>query len=136
MEIGLRWVVTTQPSAETYRHEKTNKLTSDYEQAVLFNTHSRFWEKIRKKDGVARYLCKYLLKDKQKIVPVNYRNCGRFWGASRGLEMITPKRVRMDEARLREFLDNSGHRLKDWEVIPKFINGHIDKLEFDNVDYS
>jgi hypothetical protein len=35
--------------------------------------------------GSGAYLCKYLDKEYQKVVPVGFRNVGRFWGASKGL---------------------------------------------------
>jgi hypothetical protein len=136
MEAGLKWVTITQPSRETYRRRKGSYLTSDFEQAVRFNTHSEFWQPLRERDAAARYLSKYLLKSEQKIVPGNYRNVGRFWGTSRGLEMITPKRVMLSEDELRSFLTASDHRLSNWKVLPKFINGQINGLEFDSVDYS
>lgn len=33
--------------------------------------------------GAIRYICKYAAKLNQKTVPQNFRNAGRFWGASR-----------------------------------------------------
>lgn len=38
--------------------------------------------------GSGQYVCKYLDKEQQKHVPDEYKNVGRFWGASRG---IVPK---------------------------------------------
>lgn len=45
----------------------------------------KFWEDERKPGGLARYGLKYALKTKQKDCPKGLLNCGRFWGASRGL---------------------------------------------------
>lgn len=42
-------------------------------------------ERIRKPDGARRYAVKYSMKMKQKKVPKAYRNVGRFWGNSRGV---------------------------------------------------
>lgn len=45
----------------------------------------RFWEDERKEGGLTRYGLKYALKMEQKDCPKGLLNCGRFWGASRGL---------------------------------------------------
>jgi len=68
-------------------------------------------ERIRKKDGAARYCLKYAYKMRQKMVPDAYRNVGRFWGCSRD---VPPKDVRMwpiDELSVRAVLS-------DWEYCP------------------
>lgn len=43
-------------------------------------------EKIRKKEGARRYAVKYASKTRQKKVPKNYRNVGRFFGYSRDVK--------------------------------------------------
>lgn len=43
-------------------------------------------ERVRKPDGARRYALKYAYKMKQKVVPENYRNVGRFWGHSRSVK--------------------------------------------------
>jgi len=52
-----------------------------------FNSAKRgkFWENERKPGGLARYGLKYALKMEQKLCPLHFVDCGRFWGASRGL---------------------------------------------------
>lgn len=68
-------------------------------------------ERIRKKDGAARYCLKYAYKMRQKMVPDAYRNVGRFWGCSRD---VTPEDVRvwpMDDLSVRTVLS-------DWEFCP------------------
>jgi len=42
-------------------------------------------ERIRKPDGARHYAVKYAFKMKQKVVPENYRNVGRFWGHSKSV---------------------------------------------------
>jgi hypothetical protein len=56
-------------------------------------------EAIRKPGGGARYAVKYALKMYQKVVPVGYRDVGRFWGHSRGVRPSVRAiyRVRNDE---------------------------------------
>ena len=43
-------------------------------------------ERIRKPDGAARYAVKYAYKMRQKKVPLEYRNVGRFWSHSRDVK--------------------------------------------------
>ena len=53
------------------------------EEHLRFHMHSKNfipWEM-----RSAGYLCKYLDKDHQKMVPENFEDVGRFWGAVRGL---------------------------------------------------
>jgi hypothetical protein len=47
---------------------------------------------IRSKDGMAIYFANYLSKQDQKLVPEEFRNVGRFWGASRELLDCTVKK--------------------------------------------
>lgn len=68
-------------------------------------------EKIRKRDGAARYAVKYATKMKQKAVPPDYRNVGRFWGASRD---VKPE----PEAYLRATEDDIRGELENWEYGP------------------
>lgn len=43
-------------------------------------------EAIRSEDGARRYAVKYAMKMKQKLVPKEYRNVGRFWGHSKAVK--------------------------------------------------
>lgn len=47
-------------------------------------------EALRSAEGGKRYAVKYATKTKQKAVPPNFRNVGRFWGCSRD---VKPKQV-------------------------------------------
>lgn len=47
---------------------------------------------ILNKDGMAGYFAQYLSKQEQKIVPEEFKNVGRFWGASRDLLECTIKK--------------------------------------------
>jgi len=68
-------------------------------------------EKIRKSDGAARYAVKYATKMRQKAVPPEYRNVGRFWAASRD---VKPE----PEAFIRATEDDIRGELEDWEFKP------------------
>ena len=54
--------------------------------------HGVHVEKIRSKEGMSKYFASYLSKLDQKIVPIDFLNVGRFWGASRNLLECTVKK--------------------------------------------
>jgi hypothetical protein len=68
-------------------------------------------EKIRKKEGARRYCVKYAQKMKQKVVPKEYVNVGRFWGASRNVKPQPLGRVRCTE-------DDIRGAIEDWRYKP------------------
>lgn len=68
-------------------------------------------ERIRKKEGARHYAVKYAQKTYQKIVPEEYRNVGRFWGASRDVKPKPIEHVRCTEDDIRGALD-------DWRYKP------------------
>ncbi len=68
-------------------------------------------EAIREQDGAAHYAVKYAHKMRQKAVPSDYQNVGRFWGHSRG---VTP--VPIEEISCRE--DDVRELLSDWAYLP------------------
>lgn len=61
-------------------------------------------ERLRKPDGAARYATKYAMKMRQKCVPPEYRNVGRFWGASRDVKPEPEGFTRATEDDIREEL--------------------------------
>lgn len=52
-------------------------------------------ETLRKADGAARYAVKYACKMRQKLVPVVYRNVGRFWGHSKDVAPVPTAEVQV-----------------------------------------
>jgi hypothetical protein len=96
-----------------------------YDDVFLVHSHKRQWEPARKSDGPKRYIVKYALKMRQKIVPKDYRNVGRFWGCSRGVSsgVPEPRTVRITEDELRKKLHSANHIAKDWECIPRNLWG-------------
>lgn len=68
-------------------------------------------ETIRKPDGARRYAVKYAMKMKQKHVPSEYRNVGRFWGCSK---RVVPKVGRT----IRATDDDIRGRLEGWAYAP------------------
>jgi hypothetical protein len=63
----------------------------DSDDVDLLNFHSRPQNFISWDMGTGSYVAKYLEKERQKDVPENYKNVGRFWGASRGLVPLPVK---------------------------------------------
>ena len=83
--------------------------------------HPRSWEMIRTENGAIRYLSKYAYKPKQKKVPKEYRDCGRFWGASSGFCKKEPDiAMDMTEDEVRMLLSAKGIDTSGWEILPKY----------------
>lgn len=68
-------------------------------------------ETIRKKDGARHYGVKYAQKMRQKIVPEDYRNVGRFWGCSRDVVPEEPPLISCTE-------DDIRGELEGWKYAP------------------
>lgn len=95
------------------------------------HSHKKNWEKIRKPDGATRYCLKYALKVEQKLVPIGFQNCGRFWAFSSGVKIFPIGEIiigeTMSEAKVKElFLDT---RIGQYPLIPKYIF-EADALEY------
>lgn len=68
-----------------YSRMSDGAITSCLNEALKFNGHIKFWQRIRKPGGGARYATKYATKMRQKVVPSQFADVGRFWGNSRSL---------------------------------------------------
>ena len=106
-----------------YSDMYTRQVLGAYDVVYKFNTMEgqRFFEEIRRRDGASRYIVSYATKLKQKTVPVDYRDVGRFWGCSRNLPMEKGEEFDIDEATLRDVLRKSGQGIADWGFIPKVV---------------
>lgn len=62
-------------------------------------------ERLRSARGGAFYAVKYAMKMKQKAVPRDYRNVGRFWGNSRGVKPEPEKTLQCTEDDIRGVLE-------------------------------
>lgn len=69
-------------------------------------------ERLRTPEGGARYAVKYAAKMRQKVVPEQYRNVGRFWGCSKA---VIPEPLSM----LNCTEDDIRGVLEDWQYAPK-----------------
>ncbi len=65
------------------------------------------WEVIEKPDGAARYVAKESYKTFQKVVPVGFRNVGRFWGVSGGVSPDEGKMVFASKDKMAEIFGDS-----------------------------
>ncbi len=83
--------------------------------------HRDTWQLVREKDGAKRYVTKYATKPEQKIVPKNYRDVGRFWGCSKNVSLGEGREIKTDESKLQEFLEQTGHKAAEFDVIPKYL---------------
>lgn len=96
----------------------------DYNREVLkiakVACHPASWERLKNTDGGRNYVMKYAAKEKQKTVPVQFRDVGRNWGASR--EVMPPKKViDVTAEELYEYLDREGYEVANWDLIPKYV---------------
>jgi len=58
------------------------------QESVAWHHHKSNWMPWQMHDG--QYLTKYLDKQKQKLVPPEFHDVGRFWGKSRSLRVVNP----------------------------------------------
>lgn len=108
-----------------YTDLRTGEERDLYTDVVKVHSHRSQWEPVKKAGGAKRYIVKYALKMRQKTVPVNYQNVGRFWGCSKGVSgsIPEPREVKISEGELRDKLANCDHMAADWECLPKNLWG-------------
>lgn len=85
------------------------------------HAHPKAWEKVKRVDGMERYLSKYANKLKQKEVPKWYQNVGRFWGVSRGVKLPEGQHYHGSEDEVRQVLAERGRDVQHWEILPKIV---------------
>jgi len=97
----------------------------DYKLEVLkiakVNLHDTFWELAKSENGMRNYAAKYASKMYQKEVPENYLEVGKFWGKSKGVDLNPFAVSDTCEDDIRKWLEDSGHKTQDWEVLPKLL---------------
>lgn len=98
--------------------------SKDWEHVRWQHNKPAHFDLLRSDEGALRYVAKYALKTSQKVVPPDYADVGRFWGATKGVSRKTPwVREIIDERLLYDLLRVEGHRCGDWEHLPKHIFG-------------
>ena len=124
--LALRWAECMEVSEGRRYTSLADRREHDmWLQILRFNTHNKAWEEIRKPDGARRYMAKYATKTRQKVVPENYRNCGRFYGYSRLVKAsIKPlDTFSVDAQIIRNILYEEGHKVSEWDFLPKYLFG-------------
>ena len=98
---------------------------SEQEKIRSVHNHASQWAKFRSDDGHIRYATKYLLKTYQKKVPNDFRTVGRFYGMSRNVKARSKPSLSLPvkEEHLRELLSSEGHRVAEWDILPKYLFG-------------
>lgn len=132
VEAGLRWTERIALSdwfkramgftpGTTAGEAAYTRYAKEVQKMAAFNTHYTFWETIRDDGGARRYVTKYAAKQYQKEVPEEYRNVGRFWGASREVKPTEVVTLDVTDDEVRDFLSANGHQCSDWEILPKYL---------------
>lgn len=123
--LGTSWGKVIGANGVKYSSLRDRTVRDQYSSVVKANSSPRAWEAVKSRDGAIRYMAKYALKTRQKDVPENYRNVGRFWGVSSGVrrERIDSLDLSMGGQDLRVWLGAVGHTTKDWDVVPKYLYG-------------
>jgi hypothetical protein len=86
-----------------------------YSNYKLHLEHGAHVKPIRSLEGYTHYLTDYLTKEEQKIVPVDFRDVGRFWGYSRSL--LDPYIIKIiigTESEIRSFRRKHIRPLRRW----------------------
>lgn len=122
VDFGLYW---TQRIA-TSKWFLTVCPVDSYDTEVLkmakFNVNPKIIELIKHPEGARNYVSKYASKERQKKVPPEYENVGRFWGCSRS---VMPGGTTLDvtEEELEDWLKEKGHPAGRYDLIPKYLWG-------------
>jgi hypothetical protein len=66
------------------------------------------WEVLEQEDAAIRYAAKHAAKPRQKMVPAEYHNVGRFWGIVGGVKAIALD-DEIEEMTTEELLAEFGH---------------------------
>lgn len=109
-------------SRETLQDGWTDDLI-EYEAEKVYKVHSHpeAWQKLKVKDGAIRYVAKYAMKQEQKEVPVEYSNCGRFWGRSRYYPKKDTVTIDATQEEIESRLQYLNHPSINFDVIPKYV---------------
>ena len=137
-DIKIFWFMEFQQRGAAHFHMLSNKeIDADELKKMWFEIvgsddllhlkHGAHIEPIRTPEGALHYLTGYLTKQEQKIVPVSYRNLGRYWGYSLSLlphsiKVIfgTPKELRMFKSIFRPIRKWIKSRKRQWKSKKKY----------------
>lgn len=120
-DIGLYWAGRIAQSDWLFnKHLEADDYIRHVNNAVKVATHDKSFELLRDADSAKKYAMSYASKERQKTVPKQFKNVGRFWGASDG---VKPETVTIDtsEEEIRAFLLAAGYKVADFLDLPKYI---------------
>lgn len=94
-----------------------------FTQQAVFSNHKRrrTWENARKQDGVIRYVVSYVTKPHQKLVPVWFRDVGRYWGISGVGTVGCSAEFIASELEVRQLATLLGRNVDNMTVLPKYL---------------
>lgn len=95
--------------------------TAEVSKIARFNTHPSVWELAKSPGGLKNYASKYASKMRQKTVPKEYLNIGRFWGCSRGVRAIPKQIVDTTELEVRAMLEAKGYTAAKYDHLPIWV---------------
>lgn len=104
-----------------YQTIRDRKLLNLRDASLWFHMREKQWERVRDRDGVAKYAVKYALKMQQKVAPDWFGDVGRFWGHSRFAGLPKGLYVKADETTVRRIIHESVDRIDGCDVIPRYI---------------
>lgn len=124
-EFAEAWVRAVKAPEVSYSSLRSRSSTTHRKAMVAVHTHPKAWEAIAHKNGAAKYMVKYCLKCRQKDVPANYQDVGRFYGWSRDVveNIPVPYDCKLDDAGLQSLLELLEHVTATWKHGPRILLG-------------
>jgi len=121
-EFGIYWTERIAMSEWYVKKCPEDKYLKEVVKMLKFNCHEDTFQVMRELEGGKKYATKYAAKEKQKTVPKNYLNVGRFWGMSND---VKPEGVPFDvtEEEVEEWLTDNNHPATAYELVPRYIWG-------------
>ncbi|GAG62416.1 unnamed protein product, partial [marine sediment metagenome] len=86
-------------------------------------------EAVRDANGAARYAVKYASKMRQKRVPPDFRNVGRFWGHSDDVKPVPRETIQCTEDDVRELLKGWDYAPRPERVIYRILYGQSSRFQ-------
>jgi hypothetical protein len=88
-------------------------------------SYGNAFDSIHNESGAIKYVAKYATKVKQKCVPPEYQNVGRWWGCSSEVRKnkVEPKTYQLEAVQLRGYLNQIQHTAYKYDVLPSVLIG-------------
>lgn len=130
LDLAFYWLKKTEQGAGEYCQIKARKRHRVINSIFSVVAHPNSWDDIRDVNGAKKYVAMYATKPYQKEVPFWYRDNGRWWGVSKGIttSRLKPRIVQLNESELREILSSYGHKVANWDVMPRYLWGATEQM--------